>query len=57
MDDVPPGSTVWITFTNSGYMDMMLNWVCPYTFHTPEVFDWVVGVEEGGGYIKCWVLS
>lgn len=43
MDDVPPGSTVWITFTNSGYMDMMLNWVCPGLFHTPETFDLDLG--------------
>ncbi len=27
LDAIPEGSTVWITFTNSGYMDMMLNWV------------------------------
>ncbi len=27
LDDIPEGSTVWVTFTNSGYMDMMLNWV------------------------------
>ena len=27
LNAIPEGSTVWITFTNSGYMDMMLNWV------------------------------
>ena len=27
LEEIPEGSTVWVTFTNSGYMDMMLNWV------------------------------
>ena len=39
LDAIPEGSTVWITFTNSGYMDMMLNWVRSAALVTALVFS------------------